>query len=65
MPEKNEKKTARDHGVSPVEDRPILSATKSTPKSLVFSDISLTATFTESTENECIIISGVICRGSQ
>jgi len=29
------RKTARVHGVSPVEDRPILSATKSSPKNLV------------------------------
>jgi len=38
-----------------VEDRPIQSATKCSPKNLVFSDISFMAIFTEVTENERII----------
>ena len=38
-----------------VEDRPIQSATKCSPKNVVFSDISYMAIFVEVTENERII----------
>ena len=41
--------------VKVVEDTEILSATESSPKNLIFSDLSLMAIFAEVTENECII----------